>query len=145
MPNTSELVKKPDYTTKVTEIENKMPDLPNLSTKADPNTKIVDIKKKIPDTSHVINTQEFNRLIKICFQSCQWDPHIRAHAGKHAGKSVGQHNWSCWQHNKFYRKSHRQKFFFSRLKRVFYFNFCVCHKKSKIVNWTKHSITTIYM
>ena len=47
-----------------------MPDIPNPSTKADPNTKVTDIKKKTPGTSHVIDTQEFNRLIKICFQSC---------------------------------------------------------------------------
>ena len=36
-------------------------------------------------------------------------------------------------------------FFFWRLKRGLSSNFCVCHKKSKIINWTKHSITTIYM
>ena len=36
-------------------------------------------------------------------------------------------------------------FFFSRLKRDLSLNFCVSHKKSKIMNWTKHSTTTIYM
>ena len=61
---------KNPITSQVTEIENKMPDIPNPSTKADPNTKVTDIKKKTPGTSHVIDTQEFNRLIKICFQSC---------------------------------------------------------------------------
>ena len=66
-----------------------MPDIPNPSTKADPNTKVSDIKKKTPGTSHVIDTQEFNRLIKICFQSCHWDLCDLAHAGRHAGKSVG--------------------------------------------------------
>ena len=47
-------------------------------------------------------------------------------------------NWSHRQHNKFYWQLHWQKFlFFWRLKRDLSLNFCVCHKKSKIMNWTK--------
>ena len=49
------------------------------------------------------------------------------------------------QHNKFYWKSLRQKLIFWRLKRDLPLSFCVCHEKSKIIDWTKHSITTIYM
>ena len=79
-------------------------------------------------------------------QACQWNPRDCAHADSHAGKSICQRDWLCRQHNKFYRKSRRQKFiFFWRLKRNLSLNICVCHKKSKIMNWIKNSITTIYM
>ena len=79
------------------------------------------------------------------FQACQWDACDCAHAGRHAGKSFCQHDWLCRQQNKFYWKSHMQKFlFFWRLKRDLSFNFCK-NKKNKIMNWTKHFITTVYM
>ena len=79
-------------------------------------------------------------------QTCKWDPRDYARAGRHTSKSVCQRDWSRRQHNKFYRKSRRQKFlFFWRLKRDLSLKFCVCHKKSKIMNRTKHFITTIYM
>ena len=54
--------------------------------------------------------------------------------------------WLGRQYNKFYWNLHRQKFlFFWRLKSDLSFNFFIYHKKSKIMNWTKHFITTIYM
>ena len=52
----------------------------------------------------------------------------------------------CAGNNKFYQKLCWQKFlFFWRLKKDLSLNFCVYHKKSKIMNWTKHSVTTIYI
>ena len=52
---------------------------------------------------------------------------------RHLGKLICQRNWLRKEHNKFYRKSRRQKYlFFSRLKRDLFFNFCVCHKKRYI-------------
>ena len=33
-------------------------------------------------------------------KACQWDPRDRIDAVWHAGKSIGQCNWSCRQHNK---------------------------------------------
>ena len=56
-------------------------------------------------------------------------------AGRHAGKSIWQHNWSHKQHNKFYQKSCKLKFpFFSRLKRDLFFNFFVSQEKIYQVN-----------
>ena len=63
-------------------------------------------------------------------QSCQWDLHNHACAGRHADKSICQHNWLCKQHNKFYWKSHREKFlFFSRFKGDLLLSFCIFHEK----------------
>ena len=69
---TNEVVKKTDYNTKITEIENKIPDTSNLATKTllttvenkisgignlvkktDYNAKITDLGNKIPDFSHL--------------------------------------------------------------------------------------------
>ena len=70
IPNTSGLVKKTDYITKVTEIQNKIPDITSQTTKASLNTKVTEIAKKIRDTiGHFVNTQEFNRLTKIDFDA----------------------------------------------------------------------------
>ena len=49
--DTSGLVKKTDYNTKITEIEDKIPDTSGLVKKTDFNTKITEIKDKIPDMS----------------------------------------------------------------------------------------------
>ena len=46
LPNTSELVKKPDYITKFTEIENKVPDISNLATKAVLTQKLQILKRR---------------------------------------------------------------------------------------------------
>ena len=49
--NTSGLVEKTDYNTKITEIEDKIPDSSSFVKKTDYNTKITEIKGKIPDIS----------------------------------------------------------------------------------------------
>ena len=49
IPDTSGFVKKTDCNTKITEIENKIPDISNLATK----TALTTVKNKIPDTSNV--------------------------------------------------------------------------------------------
>ena len=49
--DTSGLVKKTDYNTKITEIEHKIPDTTSFVKKTDYNTKITEIKGKIPDIS----------------------------------------------------------------------------------------------
>ena len=47
--DTSGLVKKTDYNTKITEIEGKIPDTSGLVKKTDYNTKITEIEGNIPD------------------------------------------------------------------------------------------------
>ena len=49
--DTSGLVKKTDYNTKISEIEDKIPDTSGLVRKTDYNTKITEIEDKIPDIS----------------------------------------------------------------------------------------------
>ena len=49
--NTSGLVKKTDYNTKITEIDDKIPDSNSFVKKTDYNTKITEIEGKIPDIS----------------------------------------------------------------------------------------------
>ena len=49
--DTSGLVKKEDYNTKITEIEDKIPDGSSFIKKTDYNTKITKIEGKIPDIS----------------------------------------------------------------------------------------------
>ena len=49
--DTSGLVKKTDYNTKISEIEDKIPDTSGLVKKTDYNTKITEIEGKIPDIS----------------------------------------------------------------------------------------------
>ena len=86
--NTSDLVKKADYNTKITEIEGKIPDVSSLATKTalttvenkipnvssfvkktDYNTKITEIEKKLTDHNHdkYITTPEFNNLAAAVF------------------------------------------------------------------------------
>ena len=47
---TNEVVKRTDYNVKITEIENKIPNINNLATKTALNT----IENKIPDTSGLV-------------------------------------------------------------------------------------------
>ena len=49
--DTSGLVKKTDYNTKITEIKDKIPDSHSFVKKTDYNTKIIEIEGKIPDIS----------------------------------------------------------------------------------------------
>ena len=49
--------------TKLSEVENKIPNTSSLETTTVLNTKINEVENKIPDSSKYINTQEFNKLI----------------------------------------------------------------------------------
>ena len=90
IPDTSGLVKKTKYNTKITELENKIRDISNLATKAlvnkvenrisdisnlvkktDYNTKITEIEKKLTDHKHdeYITTSEFNKLATNVFNA----------------------------------------------------------------------------
>ena len=61
------MVKKADFNTKATEIEDKIPDLSNLVKKTDFNTKVTEIDGKIPDVSNLVKNTDFDtRLKKIC-------------------------------------------------------------------------------
>ena len=55
IPDTSDLVKKTDYNTKITEMENKISDISNLATKAALTT----VENKIPNISNLVKK---NRL-----------------------------------------------------------------------------------
>ena len=55
----NDVVKKADYNTKITEIENKIPDTSNLATKAALTT----VKNKIPDTSSLVKKTDYNTKI----------------------------------------------------------------------------------
>ena len=88
--NISDLVKKADYNSKITEIEgtildvislaiktglttveNKIPDFSSLVKKTDYNTKITEIEKKLTDHDHnkYITTPEFNTLAADVFNA----------------------------------------------------------------------------
>ena len=51
--DTSDFVLKTNYNTKITELENKIPDTSNLVKKTDCNTKITELENKIPDISNL--------------------------------------------------------------------------------------------
>ena len=53
--DTSDLVKKTDYITKITEIENKIPDVSSLAT----NTAVTTVENKTPSVSNLVKK---NRL-----------------------------------------------------------------------------------
>ena len=84
------MLKKTDYNTKITELENKILDISNLATKTalttvenkilsisnlvkktDFNTKITEIEKKLTDHTHdkYITTSEFNKLATTVFNA----------------------------------------------------------------------------
>ena len=46
-------------------------------------------------------------------QACRWDPHDRARAGRHAGKSICQRNWSASNITSFTENRAWKSFFFS--------------------------------
>ena len=54
--DTSNLVKKTDYNTKITELENKIPDISNLATK----TTLTTFENKIPSTSNLIKKTDYD-------------------------------------------------------------------------------------
>ena len=58
----NDVVKKTDYNAKITEIENKIPDISNLATKTALNT----VKNKILDTSGLVKKTDYNtEIMKI--------------------------------------------------------------------------------
>ena len=70
-PDTSGLVKKTDFNSKITEVQGKIHDISSLVKKTDYNTKISDIEKKITDHNHdkYITTPEFNTLAARIFNA----------------------------------------------------------------------------
>ena len=62
IPDTSNLIKKSDYNTKISEIENKTPSISNLATK----TALTTVENKIPSTSNLVKKQiTTQRLLKL--------------------------------------------------------------------------------
>ena len=59
IPDTSGLVEKTKYNTKITELENKIRDISNLATK----TALTAIENKMPDTSNLVKKSDFNTNI----------------------------------------------------------------------------------
>ena len=55
----NDVFKKPDYNGKITEIENKVPDINNLTTK----TALTTVENKIPDTSSLVKKTDCNTKI----------------------------------------------------------------------------------
>ena len=53
------LLKKTDYNTKITEIENRIPDISNLATK----TALTTVENKIPDVSSLVKKTDYNTKI----------------------------------------------------------------------------------
>ena len=53
------MLKKTDYNTKITELENKIPDISNLATK----TALTTVENKIPSTSNLVKKTDFNTKI----------------------------------------------------------------------------------
>ena len=59
IPDTSDLVKKADYNTKIIEIEGNIPDVNSLGTK----TALTTVENKIPDVSNLFNNTDYNAKI----------------------------------------------------------------------------------
>ena len=59
IPDTSSLVKKTNYNTKITELENEIPDIGNLPTKA----ALTAVENKIPSVSNLVNKTGYNTKI----------------------------------------------------------------------------------
>ena len=59
IPDTSGLVKKTDYNTKITEIEGKIPNISNLATK----TALTSVENKIPDVSNLVKKTDYNTKV----------------------------------------------------------------------------------
>ena len=57
--DTSGLVKKTDYNTKITEIEGKIPDINNLATK----TTLTTVKNKIPNVNNLVKKTDYDTKI----------------------------------------------------------------------------------
>ena len=59
IPNTSDLFKRTDCNTKITEIEGKIPDISSLATK----TALTTVENKIPDVSSLVKKTDYNTKI----------------------------------------------------------------------------------
>ena len=59
IPDSSSFVKKTDYNTKITEIEGKIPDISGLATK----TALITVENKIPDISGLVKKTDYNTKI----------------------------------------------------------------------------------
>ena len=59
MPNTSVLVKKTDYNTKISKIEGKIPDVCDLATRITLTT----VENKIPSVSNLVQKTDYNKKI----------------------------------------------------------------------------------
>ena len=55
----NDVIKKTNYNAKITEIENKIPDINNLATK----TALKTVENKIPDTSNLVKKTDYNAKI----------------------------------------------------------------------------------
>ena len=72
-------------------------------------------------------------------QACEWDLRDRARAGRHKGKTICQHDWSCMQHKKFLLKITQAKvYYFLKTPRALILN---CWRLSQEKEWSrKHFI-----
>ena len=59
IPDTSDLVKKTNYNTKITELENKIPNIGNLATK----TALTTVENKIPSVSNLVKKTDYNTKV----------------------------------------------------------------------------------
>ena len=60
IPDTSGLLKKTDYNTKIIEIEGKIPDVTNLAAK----TQLTTVENKIPGVSGLVKKTDYNTKIQ---------------------------------------------------------------------------------
>ena len=65
------MVVKIDFNSKITDVENEIPDIGGLVTKTNYNTKISEIEKKVSDHNHdkYVTTPEFNTLSARVFNA----------------------------------------------------------------------------
>ena len=59
IPDTSGLVKKTDYDSKITDIEGKIPDISNLATK----TALTAVENKIPNVSSLVKKTDYDTKV----------------------------------------------------------------------------------
>ena len=58
------MVKKIDFNSKISEVENKIPDVSSLTTKTNFNAKVTEIESKIPDVTSLITKADFDAELK---------------------------------------------------------------------------------
>ena len=78
-PDTSGLVKKTDYNTKITEIDGKIPDINNLATE----TALTTVENKIPDVNSLVKKTDYNiRVAEIDTKLSRLDGKIAKYENK---------------------------------------------------------------